>query len=216
MDLSQVTTGLRRILGSPVVYSAFQYLMGARNGWRQLVNVYIRPDVGMRILDIGCGPADLLEYLGKIEYWGFDISEDYIEHAKRKYGSRGKFFCQLLNASDLVTMPQFDRVVLSGVLHHLDDAEASKLLALSFQALRPGGWLIAVDPCFADGQNPIARYLIECDRGKNVRVASAYEMLARPAFDMVNAEVRHKRWIPYTHCYMKCVKSDASLIEHKE
>lgn len=180
-------------------------MMGARSGWRRIVHEYMSAAPGDVILDIGCGPADILDYLPAVTYWGFDISPEYIATAKRRYGDRGHFQCKLFDTSDREKLPACDFVVLSGVLHHLDDGEASQLLALASSALKKGGKLVAVDPCLTPTQNPIARYLINKDRGQNVRDETGYKMLVKGGlFDEVNVKVVNKAWIPYTHCYMVC------------
>ncbi len=204
--MAQVTHGLRGVLSSPLVYGAFQNLMGARRGWVDFVQEFVRPSIGGRLLDIGCGPGELLSYLPEMEYWGFDISESYIEHAKGKFGARGRFACKLLTAEDLKTMPQFDVVVASGVLHHMDDDAARDLVALSHTALTPGGRFVTVDPCWTDCQHPVARFLISRDRGRNVRTASGYEQLVSPFYAERKVTVRHKAWVPYTHCFMECMR----------
>ena len=203
--MAQVTSGLRALLSSPVVYTAFQNLMGARQGWLRFVGEFVRPIAGERLLDIGCGPADLLAYLPEMEYWGFDISEAYIAHAQARYGNRGRFLCKLLALEDLKTMPRFDVVVASGVFHHMDDEVAQDFLALAHDALRVGGRLVTVDPCWAEDQHPIAHFLISRDRGRNVRTAMGYEKLVAPFFANRKVTVRHKTWVPYTHCFMECV-----------
>ena len=73
-------------------------------------------------------------------------------------------------------------------------------------ALKAGGKLISVDPCFAPNQSQIARFLISQDRGQNVRVESAYAQLVNRVFSKTEIQVVHKTWIPYTHCYMVCTK----------
>lgn len=205
--MAQTTTGLHAILGHPRVYTAFQYLMGARSGWQRLADEHIQAKPGDAILDIGCGPADILAYLPPVRYWGFDISEDYIARARARYGERGTFACKYLAEDDLAGLPAFDVVLASGVLHHMDDDVARQLMAVARRALKPGGRLITVDPCFEDGQNPVARFLIRNDRGRNVRDAAGYRALAADLFDDVRLAVRHQAWIPYTHCYMRCVKT---------
>ena len=100
----QITTGIRSILSHPTAYSAFQYLMGAKQDWTLFVNRYVRPKNGDVVLDIGCGPADIVEYLPKVDYWGFDISEEYITKAKVKYGQRGRFYSKILTLDDLKNM----------------------------------------------------------------------------------------------------------------
>lgn len=202
--MSQVTSGFRAILSHPVVYATFQNLMGARSGSQRLVREYIRPEPGMRVLDIGCGPAGILEYLPEVEYWGFDISEAYIAAARKRFGKQGHFVCRLLTADTLSSLPSFDLVLALGLLHHLDDTAAAECFSLAHMALKPGGRLVTVDPCLEEGQNPVARILIKMDRGQNVRTRPEYDALASSRFQTRSVIVRHSTWIPYTHCIMEC------------
>jgi SAM-dependent methyltransferase len=204
--MTQTTTGLRSILGHPRVYTLFQRLMGAHSGWQRLVGQYVKAKEGDALLDVGCGPGDLLGYLPAVRYWGFDISEAYIEQARRTHGGRGEFRCKLLTMDDLRELPAFDVVVASGVLHHMDDGVAEEFLQIAHAALRTNGRLVTVDPCLVPGQNPVARFLIERDRGQNVRDERGYGDLARTVFETVATQTRHKAWVPYTHCYMECTK----------
>ena len=203
--MSQITSGIRAILSHPVIYDTVQNIMGARQIRRDLVDSFVRPFSSSRILDIGCGTAEILPYLpASVEYWGYDISRPYIEAAKNRFGSRGHFHCGLLDQAALNELPKFDVVLAIGVLHHLDDDVASKLLALARAALSDGGRMITIDPCFAPQQNSIARYLISQDRGQNVRDAQGYQRLACQTFPKVRGTLRHRRWIPYTHYIMEC------------
>jgi len=204
--MAQVTRGLYAVLSMPFIYTAFQNLMGAQRGWADFVRDFVKPSIGGRLLDVGCGPGELLSYLPEMEYWGFDISEAYIEYARGKFGARGNFVCKLLVAEDLATMPRFDVVVASGVLRHMDDDVARDFVALSHAALKPGGRFVTVDPCWTDHQHPVARFLISRDRGRNVRTAIGYEQLVSPVFRERKITVRHKAWVPYTHCFMECVR----------
>lgn len=204
--MSQITTGLRSVLSSPWVYDALQNIMGARSARRELVRKYLRPFSGCRILDIGCGTARILDDLPDVEYHGFDLSQRYIEDATRRYGLRGHFNCALVQQAVTEHLEPFDIVMATGVLHHLDDEQAVGLMRLAHSALRAGGRLVTIDPCFADDQNVVSRFLVSHDRGQNVRDAAGYEALARAVFESPRIEVRHKAWIPYTHCYMECQK----------
>ena len=206
--MSQITSGLRAILSVPIIYSTFQYLMGARSIWRYFVNDLMHVKSSDCVLDIGCGPADLLAYFPEgVTYWGFDISENYIQKAKSKYGNKGHFVCKFLDLADLEKLPKFDKVVLTGVLHHVDDEMAKKIIALAHKALKNGGGkMFSIDPCYAKGQSPIARFLISKDRGQKVREDSGYRKLASKTFKKIQTHTIHRDWIPYTHCYMICTK----------
>lgn len=204
--MAQITSGIRAIFSSPLIYSAFQNIMGAHEVRTTLVQEFVRPNPGFAILDIGCGPADILAYLPEVDYCGFDISEAYIVRANERFGSRGKFYCQELTYSDVEKMPQVDIVLALGLLHHLDDESAISVLRLASQALKPGGRLLTFDPCFDAEQNCVSRFLVGIDRGQNVRTRAGYEAIASEVFESPRIEVRHRAWIPYTHCFMECTR----------
>lgn len=205
--MAQTTTGVHSVLNHPFVYTLFQRLMGARAGWARLAHEYMRARPGDKVLDIGCGPADVLDHLPNVQYWGFDISQDYIDRARRRFGNRGTFTARYFTPADVAALPPADVVLASGVLHHMNDEEAAELFRLARLALRPGGRLVSVDPCYVPGQNMLARFLIDHDRGRNVRSEAGYKALAQSAFGEVRTSVRHQTWIPYTHCYMECTKT---------
>lgn len=204
--MAQITSGIRAIFSSPIIYSAFQNIMGAHSLRTRFVKEFVRPFPGSTILDIGCGPADILAHLPDVYYHGFDISDAYIARANKRFGQRGKFYCQELMPSDVEKLPKADIVLALGLLHHLDDAPAIGVLRLASQALKPGGRLLTFDPCFDAGQNPIARFLVGIDRGRNVRTRAEYESIAGKVFKTPRVEVRHRAWIPYTHCLMECTR----------
>jgi hypothetical protein len=97
-----------------------------------------------------------------------------------------------------------DIAVAIGVLHHMDDSAARELFLLACGSLKAGGRFITLDPCFENGQNPLARFLISRDRGQNVRTQVGYEKLVPPGCRITRSIVRHKNWIPYTHCLLEC------------
>lgn len=204
--MAQITNGIRSILSNPYIYSAFQSLFGGRNARQNFVNDYVKPFDSIKILDIGCGPADIFEHLQQSEYYGFDISETYIKRARVRFNNKGIFICKKLEYSDLATMPKFDLVLGLGLIHHLDDTTANQVLKLCHESLKIGGRLITMDPCLVPFQNPIARFLINKDRGQNVRNKDGYENLVKEVFPNSIVNVRHQTWIPYTHCIIESVK----------
>ena len=204
--MSQRLTGIRSILSYSIIYTSFQYLMGAKSSWANIANNYIKAKHGNTFLDIGCGPGDILDYLPFVEYWGFDISEQYIQKAKLKYADRGSFNAQYLDEVTLDALPKFDIVLMCGVLHHMDDDTAKATIKLAHKALKIGGRLVAIDPCFTPNQNWFARFLISNDRGQNVRVVTDYKALIGSSFNHLEVKVQHQAWIPYTRCYIVCTK----------
>lgn len=65
--MAQVTTGIRSILSIPQVYDLVQRIMGAHSGRKNLVSC-MRVHPGQRVLDIGCGTAEILSYLPDVKY----------------------------------------------------------------------------------------------------------------------------------------------------
>lgn len=191
-------------MSAPYVYELFQKIMGAEGVRKRFVKEYIDGQQVGSILDIGCGPAEIVKYLDDVDYYGFDISESYIENAKKRFGSRGRFFAKNIKLDDLESLPKFDLVIMHGLLHHIDDSTAVKMLGIAREALKEEGRLVTVDGCFVKGQNPVARYLIEHDRGQNIKTEEGYCSLASAVFDDVDSKIYHQAWVPYTLCYMEC------------
>jgi SAM-dependent methyltransferase len=137
-----------------------------------------------------------------VTYVGFDPNPAYIERAKRAFGNRASFFAKHYEPSDVASLPRFDIVILSAVLHHLDDDEARELIDLSRRSLKPGGRLVTLDNVFVPDQHPIARLLISMDRGQNVRSPEGYRALVESAFPTVEGVVVPKAFPPYTYFIM--------------
>lgn len=205
--MGQITSGVRSVLSIPAVYDFFQNLTGARSARREFVENYVGIRSGDSVLDIGCGTAQILEFLPSVRYFGFDSSREYIEAARGQFGKRGTFMCQNVNQQTLQDLPQFDIVLATGVLHHLNDDEALDLFRLAGLALKPGGRLVTFDGCFEEGQSRIARYIIAKDRGQFVRTKKGYVDIASKVFENVKTTIRHDLLrIPYTHIIMECTK----------
>ena len=196
---------LRKLLELPALYRIFRHLVGRDSVRQWYSETYIRAQPGQRVLDIGCGTGDILNFLPDVDYVGFDMDPAYIDAARQRFGSRGAFFCEPVSAGVNVAAASFDIVIAHGVLHHLSDEEARALFKIARTALKPGGRMISIDPCFADGQSQISRLLVSRDRGRHVRRKEDYEVLAAAEFAHVSATVRHDLIrIPYTHLIMEC------------
>ena len=81
------------VLGIPAAYRLFFLIVGG-DVRKIYTTEYVKAQPGEKVLDIGCGPGDILEYLPDVKYTGFDLSPEYIEAAKKRFGERGRFFLQ--------------------------------------------------------------------------------------------------------------------------
>lgn len=193
------------VLRWPAAYRAFQILVAGDCKQRYLAE-HAQPRPGEKVLDIGCGPGDILALLSDVDYTGFDISPEYIEAAKKRFGQRGRFWCSDVGLAAIEQeRGTFDLVLATAVLHHLDDERAAKMFELARLALRPTGRLVTLDGCYVPRQSRFVRWVLSRDRGKFVREREEYLRLAKVCFPNVVASVRHDlHRIPYTLLLMRC------------
>lgn len=197
---------LSPVLNIPIGYWLFCWMIGRESAWRTYLAEYVKPAPGDKVLDIGCGPADILNYLPEVNYTGLDISSDYIHSAKNRFGSRGRFLCGDVGLASLEEeQGDFDLVLATGVIHHLNDVQAARLFDLARRVLRSSGHLITYDGCYVPQQSRVARWLLARDRGKFVRRQEDYLRLASAHFAKVESYLRHDLLrVPYTHLIMRC------------
>lgn len=210
-ESSHRETGLSAILSKPWVYDLFTRLVGKERSRVKLVQDYVRPFPGCRILEIGCGTARLLSYLPNsiAEYTGFDMNPLYIESAKERWKRRAncRFFCQKVEDAATLKPGHYDIVLAVGIVHHLNDNEAAYLFNIAYHALKLNGALITYDNVYIENQNWFAKWLISRDRGRSVRTIEDYKRLAVQYFVDIESNILHDTLrIPYTIFIMRCIK----------
>lgn len=83
------------------------------------------------LLDFGCGAAHLLEYLRKnkidiYNYSGLDLSEKFVSLCREKFPDV-RFYA--LDIFDNIDLPQFDYIVMNGVLTEKRDLSYNEMLS---------------------------------------------------------------------------------------
>jgi SAM-dependent methyltransferase len=189
------------ILSLPQLYHACQLLGGFFDARLKTFGDYLEFSSINKVFDVGCGPGHISAKIPpSIEYIGFDSDEKYIRFAKARFGGpKRRFYNRLFDPTATAEFGNPDLIMMNGLLHHVDDDYVRTLLIDAYNALNPGGIVFTHDPCFADGQSPIARYLLKSDRGKFVRTEQGYRSLLPSEFDKIDINLRHDiARVPYT------------------
>lgn len=175
------------------------------------------PDRGelLKVLDIGCGPGTFVDGgwlpVRHENFFGIDPSPEYIAAAKKNF-PRANFFEGTVGNVSLENR-FFDLVVLSGVLHHLEDSEAAAVVNYAVGHLSEEGTVISVDPVFFPGQNRFARLMAKADRGQNVRSVVELEQLWTSHLGTCSLQTHIKGGylrVPYNHVVVVIRKSSSN------
>ncbi len=162
-----------RFLSKARPYQWFQDLIGGTRAREWTLARYVPVQHGQSILDLGCGPGDLLRLLPKMvdfDYLGLDISESYLAQARRRQTRTVRFERgDCTNFYDQLGNRRFDWILCMGLLHHLDDEQCNSLLSQAASSLKPHGSVICLEPTFFPQQNWITRQVMKQDRGRFVR-----------------------------------------------
>ncbi|HEX9425467.1 MAG TPA: class I SAM-dependent methyltransferase [Pyrinomonadaceae bacterium] len=201
-------SGLHRWLRVPSLYNLFQDAIGGNALRRRFIESHVRAKAGDKVIDIGCGPAQILPWLPEVEYLGLDVNPSYIASAKRRHGDKGTFVVG--DTKSLWGDSRFrdaDVVIGLGILHHLDNEDAAHCIRFAYDALKERGRFVCLDACWIPNQGSFSRYVMSHDRGRNVRTEQQYRQLAAKVFTNVNAWVDKKPMrIPYVTVVLECEK----------
>jgi len=132
-----------------------------------------------RVLDLGCGTGELAPLFRNHDYLGLDLSRRYISYARSRFGG------MRFGVSDAAQLPlrrdSCDRVLIFGVLHHMDDQLARRVVLEVARVLRPGGlFLLLEDRREVAAWNLPGRLIHSLDAGDNIRDREGYVSLIPP------------------------------------
>jgi SAM-dependent methyltransferase len=202
-----LTRALRRLMSAPVgrarAYSLLQRTVGQERLLRRFVDEALALTPGDRVLDVGCGPADVLAALpAGVRYTGLEPHPPYLAGARRRFGPTADL--RGARVEELPAGAVFERVLLMGVLHHLPDPEASALLRACLARRAPGGELVALEPCPRPGRGWVEQQLYAIDLGRFVRSEQSLRAMVcagAPAarFDVWEGMLR----VPYTYVVVR-------------
>jgi 2-polyprenyl-3-methyl-5-hydroxy-6-metoxy-1,4-benzoquinol methylase len=120
------------------------WFVGRRQVLLGVLDRFVKPGKGKRILDVGCGTGTMLGYLARYgEAQGMDADEEAI----RFCNERGVTNVQLVPAGEMPFEDNtFDVVTMLDVLEHIDDDRGT--LGDLYRVLKPGGSLLISVPAY--------------------------------------------------------------------
>jgi ubiquinone/menaquinone biosynthesis C-methylase UbiE len=174
---------VRYLAGRPVLFNALRRLIEADyvSLKRAIKNEFSleggkeEGSAGERILDVPCGTGEFSMLFPSDSYHGLDISKQYIDYARKKYDK--KYFCR--DARKTGFGPHyFDKILMLGFLHHLDDSEVNSVLKEVKRILKPDGMLLMIEDAPTSSRwNIIGSFLQRLDIGSNIRTAVEYKSI---------------------------------------
>lgn len=142
--------------------------------------LYLEPDFKpLRILDLGCGTGNLtqkiLEYFPDAQIDALDLSEDILEESRKRFGNKSNMnYLQADFKSMNLPLGNYDLVMSSIAIHHVEDPFKLKLYKEVYQSLKKGGLFI-----FADQTRGITDEIyfknIECWKAEALKLGSTEE-----------------------------------------
>jgi SAM-dependent methyltransferase len=138
-----------------------------------------------RILDLGCGTGELAPAFLKAgySYVGIDIEPERIDYARKTY-RKGKF--DVMDAHHLLYPDgYFDQILITGVLHHLSDADVRAIVQEMKRVLRPDGRALVMEDIALRGSLNLLGALVHlADAGAYIRRPAQYTPLFLPHFNL--------------------------------
>ena len=184
MGVQRLVHQLSRV---PLVFDILRWMLeGGHHTQKSILKKELFPLSG-KILDLGCGTGILANLFPKDLYVGIDENSDYISEAKKKNPFH-EF--QVMKGQNLTWEENtFQIVLVSGVLHHLNDQEAKVILKEISRVLdKNSGYLFLwEDIPIRKSFNLIGKLVQYYDEGKFIREESEYRFLLADLFKIMKS-----------------------------
>ena len=129
------------------------------NQYRHNYLRYLPDDKSAKILEIGAGMGNFLQFLGENgydNYLGVDVSEESINYCKEKGLEKVKLISDLKEF--FITSATFDFIVMNDVIEHLPQDDTLAVLKKMYEKLNYGGTVIIKTGNLASIIGPRIRY----------------------------------------------------------
>jgi 2-polyprenyl-3-methyl-5-hydroxy-6-metoxy-1,4-benzoquinol methylase len=185
------------LLNRPIVFNTLRSILdGGQVGY--VARILENAESGS-VLDVccGCGAFSRVPHAG---YTGIDYNENFIRHARRKYGSKGVAF-RACDIRELDLRRRYDVSMLINSLHHFSDSETLAVLTLMREVTR--GTVLIHD--LAPRKGFISKFFYAIDRGEYVRTVQRQEELLSAAGLNIRKRLLHRTFPGiYVHSSFLC------------
>jgi SAM-dependent methyltransferase len=201
-SVAQRITGLYKLVTISTVYRALMFGLGANRALSRYAEI-LSAKPGMKMLDVGCGPANILPYLPEVDYTGIDLNERHIAFARQRYGDKGRFVVGDAATELGQESGTFDLISVSALLHHLSDDQAANLFRSLRPLLKPDGRIVTIDNVWLPQQRGSVKLINRMDSGLNIRTPEHYaRLLDGLSFELQTLTLNNLLRIPYDHFIM--------------
>lgn len=124
------------------------------------------------IVELGCGPGINTSLFRETKYIGFDLNQNYILKAKKKYPNLNFFVSDVSSLDWLEHLNELgfkrvDYIFINSLLHHLEDSSLIQMFDNCLKIFDENSTLFITD--LIRPENGIKKFLAENDRGKFTR-----------------------------------------------
>ena len=137
-------------------------------------------DSNLPVLDLGCGTAEFCRCFSPAGYLGVDVSAKYLAYAKRRCPE----YAFALGSGAALCLPSqsFPQALINGVIHHLDEGLAVKLLSETHRVLKEDGKLLLIEDIESDASGFMDKLIHALDMGDHIREQGEYKRLVSRLF----------------------------------
>lgn len=128
-----------------------------------------------KILDLGCGTGILAQLFKPKNYIGIDIDRTLVAYSKKKYPLYEFYEA---DSSKFVSNASIDKILVVGVIHHLDKTAQKRTLQKINNYLKKNGVILLIEAISPiNSWNIIGKFLRSHDEGHHILSFYEYEKL---------------------------------------
>ena len=96
---------------------------------------------------------------------------------------------------------------MMGIMMNLDDDEIHRIMEIIKLLLKPEGEFLSYDSVYLEKNHPIAKFMLDIDRGHHLRTLEEYSNLMNAHWGSVDYDLRFDMLrVPYNELLFRCSK----------